>query len=44
MQVFRFAIKAFNLKGDRSAQKKEETTAAQPAADQSREEGAVKLL
>ena len=42
--VFRFAIKAFNLKTLGRTEEAEETTAAQPAANQSREERAVKFI
>ena len=42
--VFRFAIKAFNLKTLGRTEEAEETTAAQPAASQSREERAVKFI
>ena len=42
--VFRFAIKAFNLKTLGRTEETEETTAAQPAASQSREERAVKFI
>ena len=42
--VFRFAIKAFNLKTLGRTEEAEETTAAKPAASQSREERAVKFI
>ncbi|MBF1233466.1 MAG: PTS transporter subunit EIIC, partial [Haemophilus sp.] len=42
--VFRFAIKAFNLKTLGRTEEAEETTAAQPAASQSREERAAKFI
>mgnify|MGYP002608194798 CR=1 FL=1 len=42
--VFRFAINAFNLKTLGRTEEAEETTAAQPAASQSREERAVKFI
>ena len=42
--VFRFAIKAFNLKTLGRTEEAEETTTAQPAASQSREERAVKFI
>lgn len=42
--VFRFAIKAFNLKTLGRTEETEETTAAQPSASQSREERAVKFI
>lgn len=42
--VFRFAIKAFNLKTLGRTEEAEETTTAQPVASQSREERAVKFI